>query len=428
MRGRARAAAVVAVVLALGVGVGAPRARAETLLDALRATGLRPPAEPAAQLARPLVQRVSMDLEAGLVVVGRTDAGELLAARFDRRSGRWLVKALVAPPAPAAGAGEGPGLAECGTLQEMWSWGGAGGVRVTTHLNPSAGCTILVDPALGVAAVLYGWPLAELGDRLLYHRSQVHFAGVHPLEIALFDPRTGASRTIHPMRPFQAVRQAHVARARAAYTAAQCAERNHACDPERFDEQLVGDVAINPRADAVAFVTELDNAAFWPEADRIRLEAFRELRAALARPAGAAGDDTAYRAVAEGLARMRNLGLAERVADTLAADAVSRQLVAQALAQPARPGESPREWLLRLDPRWGGPATWRRLAGAIAVADEAVQVVHVYRGLADPATTEFREVPLAEFRARFGPGALDRVLDPAALGRLFAPPPGAPRR
>jgi hypothetical protein len=421
-------AVLLGLALALTLAPGPARVQAETLLDALRVSGLRPPVEPAGHLSRAVVQRVSMDLEAGFVVVARADTGELLGARFDRRSGRWLVKPLAAPPTHGAGGGEpAPGLAECGTLAEVWSWGTAGGVRVTTHLNPSAGCTILVGPTLDVAMVLYGWPLAELGQRLVYHRSQMHFAGVHPLEIAIFDPRTGTSRTLHPMRPYQAVRLAHVARARAAYTLAQCAARNHACDPERFDERLVGEVAINPRADALAFVTELDNAAFWPEAERVRLEAFRELRAALARPVGASGDAAAYRAVAEGLERMRHLGLAERGADSLAGDAVARQLVAEALAQPARPGESPRDWLLRLDPRWGGPATWRRLARAIAVADEVVSVVHVYRGLGDPATTEFRELPLADFHARFGAGPLDRVLDPATLARLFATPPAASR-
>jgi hypothetical protein len=410
------------LLLAAGLALGAP-AEAASLLDALRATGLRPPTEPAALLARPVVQRLALDLDAGVWVVTRAADGELLAARFDRAGGRWLVAALGPPAAPA---GEAPEPRDCGGLQEIWPWGRAGGVRVTTHVTPSAGCTLVVSPAVVVVAVLGGWPVAEMDERLIVHRSQAHFAPVHPLELLLWDPRRG-QRLLHPLRPYQAARLAHVARARAAYTPAFCQARNHPCDPERFDERLVGEVAVNPAAGAVAFAVQLDNAAFWPEAELERLEAFRELRAALARPAAAAAGDAGYRVVADALARLRALGPRARVAEALAGDPGAAALVAEALAEAPRADEAARAWLLRLDPRWGGPGTWRRLARAIEVPDEAVELVYVYRGLDDPATTEFRELTMADFRARFGPGPLGRALAPEALRRLFETPAAVPR-
>src|SRR5262249_859504 len=154
---------------------------------------------------------------------------------------------------------------------EGWCRGGlaieraSSGFLLRAHVNPSAECTIALGRDLTVRGVLGGWPVAELPDgRLVYQRNQVHFAAVHPLAPGLrgsWDRAAPVGVALYPRRPYQALRQAHMARMRALYTDAWCAPRNHPCDPERFDEGMVGDVVADARADTLAFVVAWDNLA-----------------------------------------------------------------------------------------------------------------------------------------------------------------------
>ena len=264
--------------------------------------------------------------------------------------------------------------------------------------------------------------MATLADgRLVYQKNQVHFASFHPVALALFDARRPTEVSLYPPRPAQAVRRAHVARMRGVYTAAWCNAHNHPCDPELFDEYVSGRVVVDAGGDALALVMAWDNTTGWSDTERWgRLEAFRELRAALARGDGH-GDPPAdlFRGLAAGLARVRNMKGEGHVAAALGAEPALRDLVGAALAAPRAAGQDDRAWLLALDPRWGEGGTWRRLGRAVRVPDELTEVVYVYSGLRHPESMQYREMRRADFEARFGPGAPGRALEPDVLREIF---------
>ena len=295
-------------------------------------------------------------------------------------------------------------------------------VLLTAHVNPSAGCTLVLDRGLALRAVLAGWPVATLADgRIVYQRNQVHFASGRPVELGLFDPVRLVDSSLYPPRPDGAVRAAHIARMRQVYTGAWCAAHNHPCDPALFDEHLASDVVVSDRGNALAFTVAFDNTTGWSDVERWgRLEPFRELRAALARrealPALA-------RSLVAGLVRARNLDAGSHVAGALTGDPELRDLVGAVLAAPRPAGVEPAGWLLGVDRRWGETATWLRLARLIEVPDETTDVVYVYAGLRRGDRIRFRELPRRDFEARFGPGAPRAALEPAALRQLFGSGP-----
>jgi hypothetical protein len=243
-----------------------------------------------------------------------------------------LLKARGGPPSR--------GLQECGVrgdARDLPVERFPGGFLARAHINPSAECTVVLGPDLAVRGILAGWPVATLADgRIVYQR--VHFAPVHPVALALFDPRRGTDLTLYPPRPSRAARAGHVARMRSVYAPAWCNTRNHPCDPDTFDEHVNGPVMTYARGEALAFVMTWDNTTGWSPAERWgRLEAFRELRAALARRDGR-GEPPAYlyRNLAAGLARARNMRGEAHVAAALANEPPLAALVAPALAGPRR--------------------------------------------------------------------------------------------
>jgi hypothetical protein len=396
--------------------------QAETLADLLTARGVTAPAG-LPQLDEPVRGYQVLDDERDLLVVyvvGTGESAQLHAVGRERAAGRWRAARLDWTVTP-----DGAGLR---ALEVEWCRSGLavdrfpGGFLVRAHISPSAECTIVLGPDLAVLGVLAGWPVATLADgRLVYQRNQIHFASFHPVALALFDARRPVEVSLYPPRPAQEIRRAHVARMRGVYTPAWCNAHNHPCDPELFDEHVSGRVVADAGGDALAFVMAWDNTTGWSDRERWgRLEAFRELRAALAHWDGQ-GDPPAdlYRALAAGLARVRNMKGEGHVAAALAEEPALRDLVGAALAAPRAAGQDDRDWLRALDRRWSEGATWRRLGRAARVPREFTEVVYVYSGLRRPETMRYREMRRADFEARFGPGAPGRALEPGVLREIF---------
>lgn len=186
-----------------------------------------------------------------------------LAVRLERAAARWSAATLRADPRRTFPAGTAAGLEHCGTPIELRRI--AGGFRLDTHVNPSAACAAFLGPGLEVRALLWGWPVVELPDtRYVYQRSQVHFTASHPLELRLFDAARLADTAFHPVKPWGAIRAGFVARLRWTFTPEWCRPRNHPCDPERPNETIVGDIAVSPARDAIAFLTTLEEDAISP--------------------------------------------------------------------------------------------------------------------------------------------------------------------
>ncbi len=403
----------------------AASAGAETLGDIARARGVSPPDGLGTAAPHLQTYHVLDDARDLLVVyvVGERDAATLHAARWQRAARQWTAAPLdwhVAAGGPRALAVE---HCRSGLAIDR----SPGGFVVRAHINPSAECTIVLAPDLTVRAVLAGWPVVTLADgRIVYQRNQVHFAAVHPVALALFDPRRPAELALYPRKPYGPTRTAHIARIRAVYTPVWCSAHNHPCDPDMFDERMNSDVVSDPAGDALAFVVAWDNTAGWSDADRWgRLEPFREVRAALARWGGqGAPPATGYRDLAAGLSRARNLKSEAHIAAAMAGEPILGPLLAGALADRPAAGQDERSWLVALDARWAEAKTWRRLARAIATPEELTEVVYVYSGLGRPDTLRSREVLRSDFESRFGPGAPRRALEPDILRQIFPPADG----
>jgi hypothetical protein len=401
------------------VALAAATASAETLGALLGSRGLAPPADIAPGLAETVHSPQVLDDGRDLLAVysiGDGESSRRFATRFSRASGEWA-------SAPIEWSQGDLPIEACrgGLALERF----AAGFLAIAHINPSAECTIVLGEDLAVRAVLAGWPVAKLSDeRLVYQRNQVHFASFHPVALAIHDSRGPADVPLYPRLPYQSARLAHIARMRQVYTDAWCNAHNHPCDPDLFDEQMVGKVAVGAGGDALAFAVALDNTAGWSDAERWgRLEPYRELRAALARwdDQGAPPDEL-FRALAAGLARAKNLGHEASVAEALAGEPALRDLIAAALTSRPAAGQDPRSWLVSLDPRWAEVATWRGLARAAAVADEFTELVYVYTDLARPDAIRYRELHRRDVEARFGAIPLRRLLEPDILRQIAGPP------
>jgi len=126
-----------------------------------------------------------------------------------------------------------------------------------THINPSAGCLLVLARDFQMEVGLYGWLVGYLDDdTLIYHRSQMHFAPVHPAEIALYDLRAKRDVTIFPPRKPSVIRQSRTAQLTEFYKANEtwCRKNDDPCAPEDFDSSLQGPVATNHADSAVAFL------------------------------------------------------------------------------------------------------------------------------------------------------------------------------
>jgi hypothetical protein len=239
--------------------VFAAPAAAETLGDALRASGARVTAQTVPEAGVSITSSAVLRDGRDHVIAYYRDEGTgdlvppLFVGRLERLTGRWTRVAIdeqAIRPAPAACLGSALSARK-----------GGGMLLIETHVNPSAGCTLVLAPDLAVRDVLSGWPVAVFADgRVVYQHSQPHFFAVHPLEVSIYDPRSRTHRAIYPPRPPPPLRLAHMLKIQAMYSPDWCAARNHPCDPERFDERIEGPVVVGDRTGALAFVVAFDNA------------------------------------------------------------------------------------------------------------------------------------------------------------------------
>ena len=175
--------------------------------------------------------------------------------RYDRTKNEWFTTALGDGKAghPAMD------LACTGSLESIEADGAW--LVIGTNLNPSAGCTLLFSGDLKLQATLFGWLVGKLNDdELLYEKNEVHFAPVHPTEIALFNVQSKQDIPVFPRKPYQSIWTARIERLKEFYRTRQswCQANNDPCDPEQFDSALVGDVATNNQEKALAFVISFE--------------------------------------------------------------------------------------------------------------------------------------------------------------------------
>jgi hypothetical protein len=416
---RIRFAVAVLIGLTMG-GVMLARASTETLADAIRARGL--PANPQAL--------INFDKPISSYAVFQNAQEFLIAYYVDDRSGatneplfvdRYDAAAHVWTSAKIR-SGD-PKVRDSFCLGSVLSIHvSASGYYLGTHLNPSAGCTIVLSRDLTVQAVLPGWDLAIFDNgTIVYHRSEVHFAPTHYAEVAVYDPARGRDLQIYPMKPYQRIRTEHIRRVSRVYSdEAWCRTHNHHCDPELFDNFIRGGVAINNTTSALAFQVAFTNTVYWSDIERWRLESFRSVRTYLQeRGSGAPLSDELFMRFYEDLRKAVRFPGRAQMLRTLEGDQELFDLVSRASAQELRPNETLRAFFNALDPHWERPEIWHRLEKAIAVPPEFTEVVYVYRNITNRLPIEYREMLLSDLRAQFGSLPLQRYLEPDLLRRIF---------
>jgi len=230
---------------------------ADTLKEALAAKNLPIAGAKLANLEKNITSGAEFDDANQFVIAYYLDSGSgllsppLFIDRFDRKSKEWKSGALPDPqPKP-----EDMNDACFGSIFDIQTAGGR--LFIDTHINPSAGCLLVISPDFKVEASLFGWLVGRLGtDLLIYERSQPHFAPVHPTEIAVYDLRTKRDATIFPPKEPTPVRLARVAQLREFYkpNEAWCSKNDDPCDPEFFDSDLQGPLVTSDADSALAFL------------------------------------------------------------------------------------------------------------------------------------------------------------------------------
>jgi hypothetical protein len=133
-------------------------------------------------------------------------------------------------------------------------------IFIETHINPSAACTLVLDTNLKLNGNFFGWILGITGPYAIVERNQIHFAAVHPAELAILDSEHLRWSEIYPIRKdpardaFSKELEAH------APDRKWCRENNNPCDPLNFDVDIQN---LDISADAKSFTFE---AVFSPDA------------------------------------------------------------------------------------------------------------------------------------------------------------------
>jgi len=60
-------------------------------------------------------------------------------------------------------------------------------ILIETHIGPSAGCVLILREDMSIQAVVSGWMLGILGDDLVVHEGEVHFASSHEGRLGAFN-------------------------------------------------------------------------------------------------------------------------------------------------------------------------------------------------------------------------------------------------
>ena len=136
---------------------------------------------------------------------------------------------------------------------------------VSTHVSPSAECTMVLGSDLRLVAAFSGWKVAALGSEIVVERSEVHFSPTHPLRLAVLDVATGHERDLFP--PVNdGFRKQFQQRLAALRNDKWCREKNASCDPQQMSTEL-NKIAVNADAKAVAIEVTFSSEGFGPGAE-----------------------------------------------------------------------------------------------------------------------------------------------------------------
>jgi len=142
-----------------------------------------------------------------------------------------------------------------------------GFITIDTHINPSAGCLLVLTADLSFNAELRGWALVRINGKIIFEESMIHFASTHPARLSLYDPRQRKIVPIYPAR-VDAARQQFSAELKKHLPSSEwCAQQNNPCDPESFTTDI-DHVTVREQERSFAFDARMDAYGFGEDAVR----------------------------------------------------------------------------------------------------------------------------------------------------------------
>jgi hypothetical protein len=143
-----------------------------------------------------------------------------------------------------------------------------GFITINTHINPSAGCILILKSDLSFSAGLWGWTLARIDGNIILEGNTTHFAPTHPATLSIYDPRQKQLTQIYPSKTdaerqlFSAELQKHLP------SIPWCRETNHRCDPEYFSTDI-GHITVSRQEHSFEFDAQMTSEGFGEKADQV---------------------------------------------------------------------------------------------------------------------------------------------------------------
>ena len=107
------------------------------------------------------------------------------------------------------------------------------------HINPSAGCMLILDSKLELKKTVYGFDVYEVApDQILVFEDMMHFAPVHPQRLEVVNLANRTATEIYPLKGDVWRARLIAEHAKKMPSPKICEESNDPCVPEYFDEDI----------------------------------------------------------------------------------------------------------------------------------------------------------------------------------------------
>ena len=300
------------------------------------------------------------------------------------------------------------------------------------HYNPSASKLTVLNRDLTFhdGFLSLGNLVTHFSDEtILYQNFQVHFAPwPHPMTLSLYFPYRREHQKIYPLKPFQTIRSQQIEKVQTEYQRRGddwFQSHNHNWNPEEFGERLDRSrIFVNNDTHSLIFVVFFSNIDTWEPGWNLSAQYFSDTRQIL-QEEGQTFSEVPEDLLVSFFRNLRALGRRNTTDDdflALFAEAPTlKNMVQQVWDTQFERGISWKTQLLQREPKWGEPATWKKLIElAIEFPSEPERpVVYIYKNISADQDTEYREFLLEDFMQQYGTRPLYEFLTPENLGVIF---------
>jgi hypothetical protein len=140
-------------------------------------------------------------------------------------------------------------------------------IAIETHINPSAGCLLILNQDLSFSAGLWGWVIGSINGQLIVQEDTVHWASTHPARLFVYDPQRKKATHIYPAENDRARQEFSAALRNALPPNEWCMQKNNPCDPETFDTDI-DHFAVDQGANEFSFDAVMNPDGFGDKAEK----------------------------------------------------------------------------------------------------------------------------------------------------------------